>query len=57
MNIQNYGVAKMSTREKREINGGWINLVIGLVIAAAVEVISDWGNFKAGLAGKMPIEK
>jgi len=33
-------------------------LTIGIIIIiAAVTIISDWGNFKAGLFGKPPIEK
>ncbi len=42
--------------ECKNINGGILG-VIGLAIVGAVlyEVISDWDNFKAGLAGKPEI--
>jgi len=45
---------EISSSEAAAINGGGIlpSLVAGLVIAAFVEIIGDWDNFKNGLAGR-----
>ena len=49
------GFSEVSLSEQQEINGGiWPiigKIVVGLVIAAATEVIDDWDNFKNGLQG------
>ena len=54
-NLENYGVQEMNAEEIREIQGGlhWF----WPVAAGAVlyEVVTDWKNFKAGLAGNPPI--
>lgn len=52
LDLKNYGVATMSTREMKTTNGG--NPAIGwfwpLAVAAAVhEIVSDWEHFKDGL--------
>jgi len=39
-------------RDLVEINGGLYPILVGIVIAAAAEVISDWDNFKNGLMGR-----
>jgi len=61
MKIQNFeNLSEISIEEQRGINGGFFgldDLVIGLVIGAAVEIISDWDNFKAGLSGRPPVVK
>ena len=52
--LDNYGVSKMETQEMKETNGGLgllATIVAGVVIGAAVEIIRDWDNFKAGLNG------
>ena len=53
ISLENYGVAAMTTREMRTTNGGGIlaGIIIGVVVVAAAEIISDWSNFKAGLRG------
>ena len=50
MENQNLQTTDLKSTELVEINGCifWEALVIALI----VEVISDWDNFKAGLAGK-----
>ena len=51
----NYQIADLTLTEQREVNGGvlWEKLVY----AALVNILNDWDNFKAGLAGKPEIEK
>ena len=42
-----------------ETNGGCpilVPIVVGLLIAAGTEIMSDWDNFKAGLLGKPEIQ-
>jgi len=42
--------------ECTKINGGFFGEVFGSIVAAiAYEVITDWDNFLAGLAGKPEI--
>jgi hypothetical protein len=50
MKNRNWHTTDLNSKELLEINGGlfW-ELVVGAIIVA---VISDWDNFKAGLAGK-----
>jgi hypothetical protein len=54
-NLEIYGVQELNAEEIREIQGGlhWF----WPVAAGAVlyEVVTDWENFKAGLAGNPPI--
>jgi hypothetical protein len=45
----------LTLTEQRDVNGGFF--WGGLVIAAFVAVITDWDNFKAGIAGKPEIAK
>lgn len=49
------GFSEVSLSEQQEINGGiWPiigKIVVGLIVAAATEVIDDWDNFKNGLQG------
>jgi len=55
MENQNYQIADLTLTEQRDVNGGIV--WGGLLIAAFVAVITDWDNFKAGLAGKPEIVK
>ena len=51
---------EISKEEQREINGGFFgvdDLIIGLTLGVAMEIISDWDNFKAGLSGRPPVVK
>jgi hypothetical protein len=43
------GLSPLSENENRDINGGFWQIVLG---AAVEEIISDWDNFKRGLAGE-----
>ena len=58
-NLKNYGVLEMDAKEINEINGGDFGLTVlaGLVIAAGVEIVDDWENFKAGLSGSAPVSQ
>jgi len=46
-------------KEIIEINGRDFGLTVlaGLVIAAGVEIVNDWENFKAGLSGRTPVSQ
>ncbi|MBX2897310.1 MAG: hypothetical protein KF763_17835 [Cyclobacteriaceae bacterium] len=51
---------ELDSDECREINGGLFgidDIIIGIVVGAAIEVMSDWDNFKAGLSGHPPVKK
>lgn len=53
MVLENYGVQVLDTKKIKETNGGWFwPIVAGALV---YEVISDWDNFKAGIAGNAPI--
>ena len=48
------GLEEMTFAEMQEADGGTpIHAVIaaGIIIGAAIEIIQDWDNFKAGLCG------
>lgn len=49
------GFSEVSLSEQQEINGGFWpiigKIVVGLIVAAATEVMDDWDNFKNGLQG------
>jgi len=49
---------ELSLEETQEVNGGirW-ELDGALIVAAAVEIIGDWDNFKRGIQGLLPVEK
>lgn len=53
MESRNYQIRDLTLTEQKEVNGGVI--WAALIVAAFVAVISDWDNFKAGLAGKPEI--
>jgi len=55
--IKNLGYFhELDKDELSGIAGGVIWFIIGgLIVAVAKEVISDWDNFKAGLAGQPEI--
>jgi hypothetical protein len=50
---------ELNQTELATINGGGIlpSLFTGLVIAGIVEIISDWDNFKNGIAGRREVKK
>lgn len=58
-NLENYGVQEMSAKEVNETTGGDFGLTLlgCLIVAVAVEVMDDWGNFKAGLSGSAPVSQ
>jgi len=47
--LENYGVSRLETQEKKTIDGGnpWVWAI--LVGAVVNEIIGDWDHFKAGL--------
>lgn len=59
-NVKDYGVQEMNQDEMKLITGGLGFLafvVAGIIISAAVEIISDWDNFIGGLTGQCEIPK
>ncbi|MFT4737124.1 MAG: hypothetical protein ACJAZM_003025 [Cyclobacteriaceae bacterium] len=49
---------KLEKNQLERINGGifgWDDVLVGLAITAGAQIIADWDNFKAGLAGKPPV--
>jgi len=46
------GFREMSLPEQQELNGGILQFLAGVAIAATVEIIRDWDNFKNGLTGR-----
>ena len=56
--MSNYYV-ELSESELKQIEGGSIigGLAIGLAIAAFVQIIGDWDNFKNGFAGRLEEKK
>ena len=55
MEKRNYQITDLTLTEQRGVNGGFF--WGPLLVAAAIAVIADWDNFKAGLAGKPEIAK
>ena len=49
------GITPLSDKQLQSINGGWWQIVVGVVIGAAVQIMGDWENFKAGLNGGPPV--
>lgn len=45
------GLLPLTEEEERNINGGFVQILIGAAFVIAGAVIRDWDNFKAGLAG------
>jgi len=56
--IMDNNYLEISESELTTINGGGIipSLVAGLIIAGIVQIISDWDNFKNGIAGRREIK-
>lgn len=51
---------ELTPEEQQEINGGVFgldDLLIGVAVGAAVQIMSDWDNFKRGLSGRAEIAK
>jgi hypothetical protein len=58
--IQNSSLKELNNDECKKINGGLFGLddiIVGIVVGAAIEIMSDWDNFKAGLSGHPPVKK
>lgn len=58
--IQTSNLRDLTPEEQQEINGGVFgldDLLIGVAVGAAVQIMSDWDNFKRGLSGKAEIAK
>jgi hypothetical protein len=51
-------LTEISISESAGINGGGIipTLIAGLIIAGGAQIISDWDNFKNGLAGRREVK-
>jgi hypothetical protein len=45
-------LSELSANELFEKNGGTYGILIGLAIAGAGQIFSDWDNFKRGLCGQ-----
>lgn len=48
------GLSPLTSSEIGEIEGGVFgldDLLIGIAVGAAIQIMSDWDNFKNGLAG------
>ena len=56
--MSNYYV-ELTESELRQIEGGSIigPLIAGLIITAVAQIVSDWDNFKNGLAGRPEVKK
>ena len=55
LEVHSYGVAQMTTREMRTTNGGVLGLddiLVGIVVGACIQIISDWRSFEDGLMGR-----
>lgn len=59
LELQDVCLKELAPEEQLEINGGSFGLEVlgGLLLAIAKEVLSDWENFKRGLAGQPEILK
>jgi len=59
MEIEKYDLQELTFPEKAKINGGFLgidDLIIGVLVAATAAIISDWDNFKNGIAGKPEVK-
>jgi hypothetical protein len=60
MNLEKLNLVELNAQEVQETEGGIFgldDLVIGVLVAAAAQVMSDWENFEAGLNGHPPRKK
>jgi hypothetical protein len=60
MNLEKLNLVELNAQEAVVTEGGlfgWDDLVIGVLVGAAVQVMSDWENFEAGLNGHPPRKK
>ena len=58
-NLKTNGLVEMSSSELEETNGGmlwYVAIAVGVAIASATEIISDWDNFKNGLTGSPEVK-
>jgi hypothetical protein len=54
LELENLGVSNISPSDSVNLNGGIFgidDLVIGILVGAAVQIMADWDNFERGLAG------
>lgn len=54
-NVTDTGLIPLERAELENISGGlvfWATVAAGICVAGAAEIISDWGRFKDGLAGR-----
>ena len=57
MNLENLNLVELNAQEAVLIDGGLFgidDLVIGVLVGAAVQIMADWENFEAGLNGNPP---
>lgn len=47
MNLNNLNLVRFNTQEVQEVDGVWVWIVVGLVVAG---VIADWDDFKKGIS-------
>jgi hypothetical protein len=60
MNLEKLNLVELNAQEVQETEGGlfgWDDLVIGVLVGAAVQIMNDWENFEAGLNGRPPVKK
>ena len=51
-----YDLEELSESELQKIEGGWLVVVAAISAALVGAIVNDWENFKAGLAGKPPVQ-
>jgi tetrahydromethanopterin S-methyltransferase subunit G len=60
MNVNNLNLVELNAKDAKDTNGGDFGIVsgivVGIVVGAAVQIMSDWENFEAGLAGTKPVK-
>lgn len=54
METNNFSVKELLLVEQKEINGGFLGI---LIAGAIIVILNDWDNFKNGLAGKPEVKK
>ncbi|WP_298140233.1 hypothetical protein [Flavobacterium sp.] len=60
MNLENLNLVELNAQEVKETEGGLFgldDLVVGVLVGAAVQIMGDWENFEAGLNGYPPRKK
>lgn len=60
MNLEKLNLVEMSSQEVKEVDGGLFgidDLIIGVLIGVAVQIMADWENFEAGISGNAVVKK